>query len=73
MADQGSLVRVDMGGGNLTKLTRKQADDYVAAHPGAQVVGDKPVEAEANPDGEAEASPEKAKEVAREQPVRRAR
>lgn len=40
MANQGPLVRVDTDGrGNFLKLTRAQADAYVAIHPGAKLVG----------------------------------
>lgn len=40
MADQGPLVRVDVDGRrNLIKMTRKAAEQYVAAHPGASIVG----------------------------------
>jgi hypothetical protein len=39
MADQGPLVRVDTDGkGNLLKLTEKEADAYIASHPGAKRV-----------------------------------
>jgi hypothetical protein len=39
MADQGPLVRVDTDGkGNLLKLTRRQADEFVATHAGAKIV-----------------------------------
>lgn len=38
MAFQGSLVRVDRGDGNLIKLTKAEADKFVAANAGARVV-----------------------------------
>lgn len=43
MADQGPLVRVDTDGkGNLLKLTRREADAYVATHTGAKIVATPP-------------------------------
>lgn len=42
MANQGPLVRVDRGDGNLIKLTPKEAEAYIAANHGAKVVGTPP-------------------------------
>ena len=52
MAESGPLVRVDTDGrGNFLKLTRAQADAYVAIHPGATVVGDVVASVGTVPDG----------------------
>lgn len=38
MANQGPLVRVDRGDGNLIKMTPKQAEEFVASHEGARIM-----------------------------------
>lgn len=42
MADQGPLVRVNTQGDVLIKMTPKEAEAYIAANPGAKVVGTPP-------------------------------
>lgn len=42
MANQGPLVRVERGDGNLIKMTPKEAETYIAANPGAKVVSTPP-------------------------------
>lgn len=46
MADQGPLVRVFRGDGTGFKVTRKEADAFVAGNPGAVIEGDPRVVAE---------------------------